>query len=175
MPDRLVLPPLRRSAFDAATFAGIVHEGQFDKAGKPYVEHLARVAKRVCYLAQHCPFWSDDERDDAVQIAWLRDVVEDGKASLEGLRAEGFGSPVIAGVFALSKPQRPLGYAEWVEGLAATSPLIEILVKLADVEDNSDPERLAVLPAVTRERLERKYAGIADLLRNAARAKGWQG
>jgi hypothetical protein len=50
-----------------------------------------------------------------------------------------------------------------------------ILVKLADVEDNSDPERLALLPEETRARLLRKYEPAKEVLRAAARQKGWQG
>jgi hypothetical protein len=37
-------------------------------------------------------------------------------------------------------------------------------VKLADVEDNSDPARLARLPAAMRERLTQKYARAIRVL-----------
>ena len=42
---------------------------------------------------------------------------------------------------------------------------LALAVKLADIEDNTDPERLALLDEGTRSRLEKKYAkAIAALM-----------
>ena len=47
----MILPPLRRTAADAQTVATVVHRGQVDKAGRPYIEHLARVVAGVLRLS----------------------------------------------------------------------------------------------------------------------------
>ena len=49
----------------AKDLAHRAHAGQVDKAGRPYIEHVARVAARV----------ADDPEAEAV--AWLHDVLED--------------------------------------------------------------------------------------------------
>lgn len=170
----LILPPLRRSAIHARQFATIVHEGQTDKSGQPYIEHLSRVAKGVHYLAKHCPFWNDDEIDEACQIAWLHDTIEDTWVAGPDLDREGFSNAVLHGVLRLSNIGK-VRYEIFVQYVVEYGDLPTILVKLADVEDNSDPERLALLPAETRDRLLRKYEPAKEVLRAAARQKGWQG
>lgn len=178
----LILPPLRRTAADAFHFAAIAHQGQTDKAGRPYVEHLGRVVLRTRNLARDCPFWSDWERDEAAQVAWLHDTVEDERCQAFDLRDEGFSDPVILAVRMLTKgfhglldPSGKMPYLGWIELITRKADLPAILVKLADVEDNSDSERLALLPEETRERLLRKYEPAREILKAAARAKGWQG
>jgi (p)ppGpp synthase/HD superfamily hydrolase len=175
MTEPLILPPLRRTADEAAQFAAAVHAGQVDKAGNPYAEHLARVAAAVLRMSEDCPSWSPQERDDAVQIAWLHDTIEDTSVSADRLRDEGFGEAVVTGVCAITKPDGPVPYAEWIARLAATAARSTILVKLADVLDNSDPTRLAVLPEETQNRLLSKYEPAKDVLRASARRAGWQG
>lgn len=170
----MILPPLRRTAADAQKVAAIVHAGQTDKAGRPYLEHLARVAAGVLRLSEGCPFWSDEERDEAVQAAWLHDVVEDTSFGFAGLAKEGFSDNVLTSVAMLTKPGGTVTYAAWISNIAKVGTLRGILVKLADLEDNSDPERLALLPEETCQRLLRKYEPAKEVLRTAARAKGWQ-
>lgn len=175
---KLILPPLRRTEADAFNFARAVHAGQIDKAGKPYLGHLDRVHGRVVAMAAGCPFWDAQEVDEVEQIAWLHDVVEDVEGGEDRLDAEGFEDDVIEAVCWLSRNRArdPAGrYADWIAEIADLSPLPVILVKLADLEDNSDPERLALLPEEARERLLRKYEPAKEVLRAAARQKGWQG
>ena len=62
-----------KSAID---FAIVKHQGQLDKAGKPYFGHVLRVALSVA-SRQDIP---DD--DDYFISAILHDVVEDAKVSL---------------------------------------------------------------------------------------------
>ncbi len=49
----------------ARTLATEAHAGQIDKAGQPYIGHVARVAAAV------------RGDDDAEVVAWLHDVAED--------------------------------------------------------------------------------------------------
>lgn len=171
MPKTLVLPPLRRTEQDAWTFARVAHRGQTDKSGVPYSQHVAGVADRVsAKIAPDVPW-----RDEALQIAWLHDVIEDTEYTAEDLRAEGFSNEVVNGVEYLTNTASVRhAYRSWIYSLAAHAPLPVLLVKIADIEDNSDPERLALLPDDVRARLERKYAPALVILREAAVRLGWK-
>lgn len=117
------------------------HTGQTDKAGRPYIEHVQRVVAALT-----------DPRERAV--AWLHDVIEDTPVTAADLRAEGFPEGVVAGVVALThRPGEPRSdyYAR-----VRADPLA-LAVKEADLADNADPERLAVLDPETRTRLAGKY------------------
>lgn len=130
----------------AAALAGRAHAGQTDKAGRPYIEHPSRVAARV---AERYP-----DNIVARGIAWLHDVVEDTDVTLEEIRAQ-FGPEVADGVDAIT--HRPGEPREDYYRRVAANPTA-LLVKGADLDDNGDPERLAMLDAATRVRLEAKYA-----------------
>lgn len=133
---------------DAIALASDAHAGQIDKAGRPYIEHPLRVMRRL--RGEH-------EQMTAV----LHDVLEDTSITVEDLRAAGCPEPVISAVRALTKhPGEPLDQAM---ARAAANPIARA-VKRADIADNSDPERLALLDPATAQRLRRKYADSARLL-----------
>lgn len=134
----------------AASIARRVHLAHRDKSGAPYLGHVARVAARVAGAG-----------DDAVTVAWLHDVVEDGQISLCDLLSAGFSREVLDAVDALTRRDQESD-ASYVDRVVR-SPLAR-LVKRADVSDNLDPQRLKEIPAPTRRRLEVKYAGMAELL-----------
>ena len=100
-------------------------------------------------------------------------MIGDTPYSSEHLRAEGFSERVVQGAFALSNLSK-VPYMTFVAGIVAHASLSAILVKLSDNEDNADPERLAQLDEATQARLLAKYEPSMTLLREAARAKGWQ-
>lgn len=131
----------------AARIATAAHAGQVDKAGNPYIEHPARVAARV----------AGDER--AVAAAWLHDVVEDTAVTLAELE-QTFPAEVTTAVDALTRREgeEPADYYARVRSVP-----LALTVKLADLADNSDPERLGRLDEATRARLSVKY----DRARNA--------
>jgi (p)ppGpp synthase/HD superfamily hydrolase len=132
--------------------ARAAHEGQKDKAGRPYAEHLAAVAAGVRARG-----------GDAEQIAaaWLHDAVEDDALTREWLAAAALTPRTKAIVDALTKRagEEPATYARRI--LAVPGAL---LVKEADLAHNADPERLAVLDEPTRRRLTEKYARMRALL-----------
>jgi hypothetical protein len=93
--------------------------------------------------------------------AILHDVLEDTPVTDDDLRAAGCPEPVIAAVRALTKNSgEPL---EDSMARAATNP-IACAVKRADIADNSDPARLALLDEATAQRLRHKYADSTRLL-----------
>jgi (p)ppGpp synthase/HD superfamily hydrolase len=130
----------------ARKLAERVHAGQVDKAGRPYVEHLERVAETV----QH-----PKSLGLAKAVAWLHDIVEDTEVGELDLMAAAMPAEVVAAVLAIThQPNEPR--TDYYARVRAND--LALAVKLADVADNANPERLAVLDEATRARLERKYA-----------------
>jgi hypothetical protein len=135
-------------AKDIATKA---HQGQVDKAGMPYIDHPRRVAERVAQV---------DGRPEAIAVAWLHDVVEDTATTLDDLRAGEFGEHVVAAVDAMTR--RPDAGDEYYRRIAAND--LAIVVKLADVWDNTDPDRVARLDEQDRARLQDKYRHAQEVM-----------
>lgn len=141
---------MTRTVNDARELAYAAHRGQVDKAGAPYFEHVAEVARRL-----------EEYGDHAVMAGCLHDIVEDTDVTLDQLRAMGFPDEVVRAVDAVT----------WRDGedymdliaRAAVDPLGR-LVKLADNATNSDEARLALLDEKTAERLRRKYARAREVL-----------
>lgn len=137
---------------EVEALARAAHEGQTDKAGRPYAEHLAAVAEGVRTRG------GSAEQQAA---AWLHDSVEDDALSEEWLAAADLPQAVKDMVLALTKrPGEPLG--QYAARILATPGAL--LVKEADLAHNADPARLSVLDAPTRERLSAKYAYVRSLL-----------
>ena len=127
----------------ARRLAERVHAGQTDKAGQAYIGHVNRVARSVV-----------PQEPVYVATAYLHDVVEDCGITLDDLGAQGLPVEVLNAVALLIR----------VEGVRAEEYYrrircnpIALAVKIADVGDNSDPQRLAMLDAPTRQRLKEKY------------------
>ncbi|MFD3697693.1 HD domain-containing protein [Streptomyces sp. NPDC058646] len=137
---------------EVEALARAAHEGQTDKAGRPYAEHLAAVAEGVRLRG------GTAEQQAA---AWLHDAVEDEVISLRRLDAADLPQSVKDMVLAVTKrPGEPVeAYAARI--LATPGAL---LVKEADLAHNADPARLSVLDGPTRERLTAKYAYVRSLL-----------
>ncbi|WP_210577590.1 HD domain-containing protein [Streptomyces sp. GESEQ-4] len=144
-PTPLTLP-------EVEALARAAHEGQTDKAGQPYAEHLRAVAEGVRARG------GDDEQ---IAAAWLHDAVEDDKLSEQWLDEAALSPRTKDVVRAVTKRagESPEAYAARI--LATPGAL---LVKEADLAHNADPARLAVLDAPTRTRLTEKYARMRALL-----------
>lgn len=147
----------------ARRIAEQAHAGQVDKAGEPYIGHVARVAARL-----------HDPLDRAV--AWLHDVIEDTPWTVVALLNSRYELPresqgqtwsdVVWDVKALThRPNEPRD--RYYDQVKAAGPRA-VRVKLADIADNSDPERLAVLDDATRARLTQKYAKARKALGDRA-------
>ena len=129
-----------------------LHAGQTDKAGRPYIEHLTRVLLRV----------QMDGGDRFQQIAaLLHDSIEDEKTTADELLALGVPSEAVVLVQALTKREEQ-SYEDYLRGLIGRYRVVT--VKMADLDDNSDPERLELLPERQRMRLQGKYAQAWDIL-----------
>ncbi|MBI3679974.1 MAG: HD domain-containing protein [Acidobacteria bacterium] len=120
--------------------AARMHKGQTDKAGQPYILHLIRVMLRM-------------EDDDSRIVAVLHDLVEDTSVTLDDLRAAGYSERVLAAVDALTR-RTGEEYAAFIERVAHDP--VARLVKLADLTDNMNLNRLPGVSDADRERV-RKY------------------
>ena len=139
----------------AEQVAWAAHEGQVDKAGAPYIDHPGRVAVAAhlsapTHLAEY-----------AAAVGWLHDVVEDTGVTSDQLRQDGFPEAVIAGVDAMTK-RKGEDVAEYFGRVRADE--LARIVKKADLDDNTSPERVRKLDLETRVRLEEKYARSRELL-----------
>ncbi|MGW5127934.1 HD domain-containing protein [Streptomyces sp. NPDC004069] len=144
--------PRTPSLAEVEAVARAAHEGQTDKAGRPYAEHLRAVAEGVRARG------GDTEQ---IAAAWLHDSVEDGVLSEQWLREAALSRRTQDIVRAVTKREGedPEAYARRI--LAVPGAL---LVKEADLAHNADPVRLAVLDEITRDRLTGKYARMRALL-----------
>jgi (p)ppGpp synthase/HD superfamily hydrolase len=134
--ERQVRPALE----DAVLLAVQAHKGQTDKAGEPYILHLFRVMLRM-------------EEEESRIIAVLHDVVEDTPVTLDELRAAGYSERVLAALDALTR-RKGEDYSAFIERVASNP--VSRRVKLADLADNMNLERLPTVSDADRDRL-RKY------------------
>ncbi|MFE6703086.1 HD domain-containing protein [Streptomyces sp. NPDC057718] len=140
------------SVSEVEVIAREAHALQTDKAGRPYVEHLAAVAEGVRVRGGD---------DGQIAAAWLHDAVEDDALSAQWLADAALPQGVKDIVLALTKrPGEEL--SSYTARILATPGAL--LVKEADLAHNADPARLAVLEEATRTRLAAKYAQVRRLL-----------
>lgn len=114
------------------------HDGQVDKAGKPYIMHCLKV---MHYLK------SDDE--ELMCIALGHDIIEDTKTTYVDLWNLGFSRRVVEGIRALTK-QRGQTYDEYKHQVFGSEDAMR--VKLCDLRHNSDIRRLK---GITQKDVER--------------------
>ena len=139
----LALPEIEKSARTtyrmALRFANKAHWGQTDKAGEPYIKHLARVS-------MHC------ESSAAKIVALLHDVLEDCAVTDYMIRAR-FGNEIANSVLCLTRLDGE-PYMSYIKRLACDPVARE--VKIADLIDNTNLSRLPAITLADVKR-QRKY------------------
>ena len=131
----------------AIVIAATAHAGQVDKGGAPYILHPLKVMLRMSTLEQRV-------------VAVLHDVVEDCGISLDDLRKEGFSEDVLTAIESVTKVPGE-SYEDFVDR-AAQNPIGRV-VKLADLEENSDLSRIASPSWEDLERIEKYRRAIGRL------------
>ena len=131
----------------AIALAATAHAGQVDKGGAPYILHPLKVMLRMTSLEERI-------------VAVLHDVVEDCEISLDDLRKEGFSEEVLTAIASVTKVPGE-SYEDFVER-AAQNPIGRV-VKLADLEENSDLSRIASPSWEDLERVEKYRRAIGRL------------
>ena len=131
----------------AIAIAAAAHAGQLDKGGAPYILHPLKVMLRMTTLEERI-------------VAVLHDVVEDCDISLDDLRKEGFSEEVLTAIQSVTKVPGE-SFEDFVER-AAQNPIGRV-VKLADLEENSDLSRITSPSWDDLERVEKYRRAIARL------------
>ena len=126
------------------------HEGQVDKSGMPYVNHVMRVMTA-----------GRTENEKIVGV--LHDVVEDTHWTFDELLAEGFPSHIVDALRCVTKLSDDEPYDEIIERVK-TNPLA-VAVKINDLTDNMDVRRYKELTEWDIKRL-RKYLSAYQVLIN---------
>jgi hypothetical protein len=153
--------PIVRSALAAAepglrgaiSVAARAHEGQVDKAGRPYFAHPLRMVARAL---------ADCHDPEVAIVAALHDVIEDSAITIGDLRGVGFSERVVDAVEALTR-RAGESYRDFLLRLRPND--LARRVKLFDLDDNTDPLRLALISDVdNQKRLVDKYTMARCLL-----------
>lgn len=115
------------------------HEGTARRDGDLYFSHVARVANNKKYIRSHL----------TKAAAYLHDVVEDTDWTFEELREQGIPDDVI-NVLTYVTHDKSTPYNDYIDNVCLN--VDAMLVKLSDLEDNSDVETLGVITKKDYER-----------------------
>lgn len=115
------------------------HQGQLDKCGEPYILHPLRLMlSRENELERIC--------------AVLHDVIEDSDITFNDLRNEGFSEEVLLILDCLTKREGE-DYEDFITRVLKNETACQI--KLADINDNTDLNRIKCCTDKDRGRLEK--------------------
>lgn len=123
------------------------HEGQKDKAGKPYIFHPLKLMMA---------FRKEDEQICAI----LHDVIEDGDLTLKDIAGQGFQSHIVEALDAITK-RREEKYGEYI--LRVKKNTLATKIKMADLRHNLDMSRIPEIKEKDLRRAE-KYSKALSLL-----------
>lgn len=140
----MIYSPATRLALQIAEEA---HRSQTDSAGFPYILHPVLVAEQ-------------QKSETAVVAALLHDVCEDCGISPEELLERGVSKEAVEAVRLLTH-RKGVPYLDYIRAMRGNK--IAVAVKLADLDMNLEPARLAMCPEERKERLEKK----GDIYRKA--------
>lgn len=143
----------------ARRIASSAHLGQVDRQGMPYINHPLRVSRIVSSF-----FSADDpSMEHAEAVALLHDVIENSSITASDLLFAGIKQDIVGDIIRLTKLHSQ-SRDTYLDGIKQSR--IAWAVKLADIADNTDPARLAVLQAQDKERLLDKYHHYYSYLMN---------
>ena len=143
----MIYTELTRKAMKIAFEA---HSGQVDKAGLPYINHPLHLAEQM-------------HTEDTCVVALLHDVVEDTPVTLEELRRAGFTENQLQAIGAMTH-KKGVAYMDYVKELRKNK--IAAVVKMADIQHNSDITRIANPTKNDIKRLD-KYKEALEYLKTA--------
>ncbi len=138
----------RKNMFEKSVeIATKAHAGQVDKAGAEYIQHPIRLAEKVESLEEKT-------------VAMLHDVVEDSDYSFEDLKKEGFSQEIIDAVECLTKREGE-EYFSFIKRVKRNH--LATAVKIADLKDNSNLERIPNPTQVDIDRVEKYKKALVYL------------
>lgn len=158
--------------YEALKHAVKAHAGQTDKCGQPYVLHPIAVAE--VFDHDGLPTYVFDigtaTTEDAVVVALLHDVLEDTNYDLPSIALNAEQRQALKAITRASADS----HTEYIDCLIEMSPLA-MVVKLADLWHNLQPERQDCLPAKERASLEKRYLKARERIWEALGYEWWPG
>jgi (p)ppGpp synthase/HD superfamily hydrolase len=131
----------------AVSLAHQAHQGQVDKAGKPYIGHPLRVMEQLKTLEEKI-------------VAVLHDAIEDSDLTLADLEQRGFPLAVIAALDAITKRSGE-DYETYLQRVMGNE--LALRVKIADMTDNLDISRIENPTTKDFDRLKKYQATLPRL------------
>lgn len=143
---------------EVRVFVKDAHEGQTDKAGNPYFEHLEAVEKILVELFPDAP-------EFARMAALGHDLIEDTEHTAQTLLDAGFPPEAVAIIILVSRDKSTgLTYMQWIKILSVSGNLWANRLKYSDNTHNKSPERIAKLP-VEEQSIANRYERSMKILR----------
>lgn len=134
-----------------------IFKDKVDKGGNSYINHLTKVASKL-------------KCEKEKTIALLHDVIEDSDLSECDLLKMGYPKDVVDAVIILSRKDNET-YSDFIKRIACSKNLSAIKVKLADLEDNMDLNRISKPTEEDINRVEKRYkpayATLNEILKNS--------
>lgn len=144
----------------------ILFKEKFDKIGNPYINHLLRVSSKMTTL-------------DGKVAGLLHDVVEDiPNVTFEDLLDIGIPNNIIdvlklvtkeTSDHKLTKEEKLIKYNEEIDRIIVSNNKLALELKIVDMTDNYNPERLRSCTKSQREWFDKKYGPQLVKLKNANR------
>ena len=148
------------SVKETLVWARELHANQTDKLGKPYIGHIERV---VANLER---FFAD-VTDKQIHAAYLHDAMEDCGVTRNILFERGYSERVVQVIGLVTKPKDKMSnkdYEYWIKQIIDSKDIDAIRVKFADMNDNFNKKRMALLTAEERNKLNKKYTKSYSML-----------
>lgn len=134
--------------FRALALCVQAHDGQIDRDGKPHALHCIRVAEK-------------QTTEDRMVLALLHDVVEDSDVPVAHIEAD-FGREIARKILLLTR-MKDQSYIAYIRCIC--TDLDCMLIKKADIEDNTRVERVDIKAAKKMPIYKEAHAQIVDRLR----------
>ncbi len=132
----------------AIAIATKAHDGQFDKAGKPYISHPLTVMAQMDTL-------------ESKIVAILHDAIEDSDLKITDLVQQGFPDFIVKAIAAITKLKGE-PYEDYI--LRVKSNAIARKVKIADLTHNMDISRIPNPTEKDFQRLEKYQKVLSQLV-----------
>jgi Guanosine polyphosphate pyrophosphohydrolases/synthetases len=132
----------------ALCLSAMMHDGQVDKGGQPYILHPIRLMLKC-------------ETEEERVVALLHDVVEDTPMTLTCLRDfEGIPENIIEAIDCLTRRSEET-YDEFIERVKTNE--LATKIKIYDLEDNMDISRLKEFTDKDQKRINRYATAMYKL------------
>lgn len=138
--------------YKALELVTTLFENDVDKGGFPYILHLMYVYKHVSTIEEKT-------------IALLHDVIEDKKITEEDLIELGFPKDIVSDVSMLTRV-KPMDYSDYIDRIIKKGSIRALHVKLADLENNMDLNRIKNPTVKDVDRVQKRYIPTHEKIMN---------